>query len=91
MLENSSTLFFLSFRNVPFAKLNEVKPRLMKKLKDLRSSKNVFDMARLSALINKQKLELLLNMETDPHSFIALTGIGDMLYGNLNEDVSFHK
>lgn len=87
LYENSESVLYLLFENVPKEKLPQVKPRLMDVLKNIVDNEDI-DMNRLKCVINRRKLESLSNLENNPHQTIAFMIIGHMLYGYSKEDVS---
>lgn len=89
--ENSVSIFYIIFENVPSKKLDLVKNQLFKSLNRFYEESNSFNMARLHSIIQKQKAETLTGLENQPHDSIAFMVIGDMLYGNTPDDVRLLK
>lgn len=87
MYENSESMFFLLFENVPKDKLSKVKPLLSQVLRKIVDNEDI-DMGRLHSVIHRHKLESLSNLENNPHQTVAFMIIGHMLYGHTKEDVS---
>ncbi|GLH01355.1 Presequence protease, mitochondrial [Gryllus bimaculatus] len=87
LAENSESMLYLMFENVPNDKLNFVKGRLTQILGALASGDEKLDMKRLRTVIHRQILESLSHLETSPHEGVAFMIIGDMLYGNTKEDL----
>ena len=85
--EYSAPLFCLKFDNVPKEKINLIKERLMQVLKSIASKENSIDMSRMANVIHKYILEMLSNLEDDPHDSITNLLIGHFLFGNGDEDV----
>lgn len=46
-------------------------------------------MVRMKNIMERNVLEYLSNLEGNPHDAVAFFVIGDVLYGNTTEDVSF--
>lgn len=88
LYENSESVLYLLFENVPKEKLQKVKPMLMEVLKKIVEKEDI-DMNRLKCVMHRRKLESLSNLENNPHQTIAFMIIGHMLYGYSKEDVSF--
>ena len=85
--ENSVPLLYLSFDNVPKNKIPLIKDRLKTVLKNIATKNDGIDMQRLGTVIQKYILEILSNLENNPHDTIAFMLIGDVLFGKNNEDV----
>ncbi|KAK6619201.1 hypothetical protein RUM44_003583 [Polyplax serrata] len=85
--ENSVSLFYLIFENVPNEKLDQVKDQLFLSLRRFYEEPNSFNLARMRSVIQKQKAETLTSLENQPHDSIAFMVIGDMLYGNTPDDL----
>ena len=86
--ENSVPLFNLEFSNVPKDKIPQIKDHLMQILKGIVSEENGIDMKRMNTIIHKYILETLSSLENNPHDAVAFILVGDILFGNNNEDVS---
>lgn len=87
LYENSESVLYLLFENVPKNKLDKVKPLLSEVLKKIVENEDI-DMNRLQSVIHRHKLESLSNLENNPHQTVAFMIIGHMLYGHTKEDVS---
>lgn len=86
LYENSESVLYLLFENVPKEKLTLVKPRLVEVLKNIVANEDI-DMNRLRSVIHRHKLESLSNLENNPHQTVAFMIIGHMLYGRSKEDL----
>ena len=86
--ENSETLLYLMFENVPKPKIPKISSRLINVMKDIASTESKIDMQRMSTVIHRHMLETLSNLESSPHDSVAYMIIGDFLFGNSKEDVS---
>ncbi|XP_067002472.2 uncharacterized protein C05D11.1 [Anabrus simplex] len=87
LAENSESMLYLMFENVPKDKLGAVKGRLMQILSAITKGDDKLDMKRLRTVIHRQILESLSHLENSPHEGVAFMIIGDMLYGNTKEDL----
>uniref|UniRef100_A0A1B6DB00 Peptidase M16C associated domain-containing protein n=1 Tax=Clastoptera arizonana TaxID=38151 RepID=A0A1B6DB00_9HEMI len=76
----------IQFENVPIEKLTKVRSKLSEVLENIASGKDSIDMCRLSTVVNRHRLECLSHLENSPHDSIAFMAIGDMLYGNSEQD-----
>lgn len=74
--------FVLEFEGVPTAKLEQIEPVLFETLSQLHASG--IDMKRLRSLINREKRQLLNNLEHSPASAISHILVNDFLYGETN-------
>lgn len=90
LTENQESLLFIEFENVPVGKIEEIKPKLMRLLNRLGKSEEQFDMTRIHTIVEKMILEAYCSLEDTPHDSAAYMVIGDVLYGQTNEDVSNH-
>ena len=86
--ENSVSMLYLAFQNVPKSKISKIAGRLNTILKQIVSNKNGIDMARMNIVIHRHILETLSILESKPHDSVAYMIIGDFLFGNTTEDVS---
>ncbi|XP_063241639.1 uncharacterized protein C05D11.1-like [Bacillus rossius redtenbacheri] len=87
LAENSESMLYLMFENVPVAKLGDVKGRLTAVLEGLADGRERFDMKRMRAVIHRHILETLSHLENSPHDSVAFMAIGDMLFGSSKEDM----
>lgn len=87
LTENSESMLYLMFENVPTEKIDLVKNRLFEILGAIASGSERLDMKRMHTVIHKHILESLSHLENSPHETVAFMIIGDMLYGNTKEDV----
>lgn len=46
-------------------------------------------MARMKNILERNILEYLSNLESNPHDAVAFLAIGDVLYGRTPQDVSY--
>lgn len=88
LAENSVSMLYLIFENVPKGKINLVEDKLVKILGEIYNNDNGIDMKRLGTVIHRHTLETLSNLENSPHDSVAFMVIGDFLYGRNNDDVS---
>lgn len=88
IIENSSSVVFFTFENVPTEKLNLIANKMMQLLSSLSQQTVPIDMSRLLTVIRRHRAECLSHIENNPHFCIASMAIGDMLYGNTKQDVS---
>ena len=86
-IENRESTVYLTFQNVPVAKVAEVVPELTKALAALVSGATAWDAARLATVVNRRILEQRSQVENSPHDAIAFMVIGDLLYGHTKEDL----
>ncbi|KAF4518639.1 hypothetical protein B566_EDAN005966 [Ephemera danica] len=87
LIENSISALYIIFENVPVNKLDKVKGHLDQVLSSILSEKEPIDLVRLRTVINRQILESLSHLETNPHDTVAFMVIGDMLYGHSKSDL----
>ncbi|XP_001603808.1 uncharacterized protein C05D11.1 [Nasonia vitripennis] len=85
--ENSESLLYLMFENVPKPKVSKISVRLMNVLKDIAKDESKIDMQRMNTVIHRHILETLSNIESSPHDSVAFMIIGDFLFGNSKEDL----
>ncbi|PNF33802.1 Uncharacterized protein C05D11.1 [Cryptotermes secundus] len=88
LTENSESMLYLMFENVPTEKIDLVKNRLFEILGAIASGSEQLDMRRMHTVIHKHILESLSHLENSPHETVTFMIIGDMLYGNTKEDLS---
>jgi len=87
-IENKESAVYLMFENVPKDKIDEVEPELEKVLEELVKGIIPWDFQRLKTVINRRILEQMSQLENSPHDAVAFMAIGDMLYGNTQEDLN---
>lgn len=87
IVENSESLIYFSFQNVPIEKIDLVEGKMQHVLSDLADGKEKFDMQRMQNILELCILEYFSSMETSPHEAIAFPVVADALYGNTSEDV----
>ncbi|XP_077994627.1 uncharacterized protein C05D11.1-like [Glandiceps talaboti] len=87
VIENTESCFYVKFDNVPCAKLQLIKEKMLAVLKLIADGTEAIDIKRLNSIIHKQVLEALNNMEDKPHDTFAFIIIGDALYGDTQEDL----
>lgn len=88
IVENSESLIYFSFQNVPIEKIDLVHGKMQLVLTDIADGKENIDMERMRSLLERCILEYYSSMETSPHEAIAFPAVADALYGNTCEDVS---
>ncbi|XP_055593217.1 uncharacterized protein C05D11.1-like [Uranotaenia lowii] len=88
--ENSVSLLYLSFENVPLDKVDQIFPKLESILKKIGSGEERIDMKRMASVLERYILEALSNLESNPHDVVAFHVIGDVLYGETASDFEKH-
>lgn len=88
LTENMESLLYIEFENVPIGKLDDIKPKLMGQLARMAKGSETFDMTRIKTIVEKMILEAYCSLEDSPHDTAAFMIIGDVLYGQKEEDVS---
>lgn len=88
IIENSESLIYFSFQNVPIEKIDLVHGKMQQVLSDIAHGVVNIDMERMQNILEKCILEYFSSMETSPHEAIAYPVIADALYGITDEDVS---
>jgi len=86
-IENKESTVYLMFENVPKEKIPEVGPELKKVLQELVEKKIPWDQNRVNTVVNRRILEQMSQVENSPHDAVAFMAIGDMLYGNSEDDL----
>uniref|UniRef100_A0A182Q9C8 Peptidase M16C associated domain-containing protein n=1 Tax=Anopheles farauti TaxID=69004 RepID=A0A182Q9C8_9DIPT len=86
IVENSVSLLYLSFENVPLGKEDHVFPKLTQVLTSIATGNEKLDMQRMRNVIERYRLEALSSLESNPHDDIAFHIIGDVLYGSDDSD-----
>lgn len=84
--ENSTSLLFFSFENVPLDKIDFIYERLIQLLVDIANGKENLDESRLRIVFEKYILERLSSLENSPHDDITFHILGDFLYADKEED-----
>lgn len=87
--ENSVSLLYFTFENVPLDKIDFIYERFIQLLVDIANGKEALDEHRLNIIFEKYILERLSSLENSPHDDIAFHILGDFLYGDKTSD--FHK
>ncbi|XP_050076146.1 uncharacterized protein C05D11.1-like [Anopheles maculipalpis] len=82
IVENSVSLLYISFENVPLGKEDHIFLKLSQLLASIASGKEKLDMQRMRNVIERNRLEALSSLESNPHDDIAFHVIGDVLYGS---------
>lgn len=72
-------------------KIDSIDSKLHGILTNIASGKEKIDMIRMRNILERNILEYLSNLESNPHDAVAFLVIGDVLYGRTAEDVSFTK
>lgn len=84
--ENSESIIYLAFTNVPKPKLPKISEKLKTSLNNIAQNGGI-DMQRMNTVIHRHMLETLSNIESSPHESVAYMVIGDFLFGNKKEHV----
>lgn len=84
--ENSESLLYFSFDNVPLEKVDKVYEKFVSVIQNIAKGDEKIDMKRLTTVIDKAMLEALNSLESNPHDDIAFHTIGYVLYGNVEAD-----
>ncbi|KAG5670312.1 hypothetical protein PVAND_000588 [Polypedilum vanderplanki] len=87
--ENSISLLYFTFENVPIDKIDFIYERFIQLLVDIANGKEPIDEHRLKIIFEKYILERLSSLENSLHDVIAFQILGDFIYGDKNSD--FHK
>lgn len=87
--ENSESLLYISFENVPLDKVDAIHGKLKQVLEKLGKREEKIDMKRMESVLERYILESLSNLESNPHDNVAFHVIGDVLYGAVEQDVGF--
>lgn len=88
LAENSETMLYIEFENVPKQKISKISTLMMDVLKKISESENGIDMQRMNTVIHRHMLETLSNLESSPHDAVAYMIMGDFLFGQTKEDVN---
>lgn len=91
IVENTESLLYFTFENVPVDKIEAILPKLQSILKSIADGNEKIDTNRLRNILERSILEYLSNLESNPHEAISFMVIGDVLYGNTPEDVCFES
>uniref|UniRef100_A0A2M3Z1Z9 Putative zn2+-dependent endopeptidase insulinase superfamily protein n=1 Tax=Anopheles braziliensis TaxID=58242 RepID=A0A2M3Z1Z9_9DIPT len=86
IVENSRSLLYIGFENVPLGKEDGIFPKLNDLLISFGNGTEKFDMTRMTNVIERYRLEALSSLESNPHDDIAFHLIGEMLYGTNSDD-----
>jgi Zn-dependent M16 (insulinase) family peptidase len=84
--ENSTSLLYFSFENVPIDKIDSIKDRLAQLFADIANGVEKIDENRLKIVFEKYILERLSSLEHSPHDEITFKILGDFLYADKKED-----
>lgn len=84
--ENSTSLLYFSFENVPLDKIDFIYERLIQLLVDIANLNENLDETRLRTVFEKYTLERLSSLENSPHESITFNVLGDFLYSNKDDD-----
>ncbi len=87
MFEQTDSVVFLSFENVPLDKLDQVEPLLRETLEKVIADK--VDTERMKVIVERRISEHQSQIEQSPHEAAVGFILGDFLYGDGEEDVSF--
>ncbi|XP_058054864.1 uncharacterized protein C05D11.1-like [Anopheles bellator] len=85
ILENSVSLLYIAFENVPLGKESSIFPKLKSLLDSIANGTEKLDMTRMRNVIERYRLEALSSVESNPHDHIAFHVIGETLYGSSDE------
>lgn len=85
-IENSESIVYLAFENVPVNKLGEIQPKLFSVMEPYGNGSEPLDMKRMQLVIRRRMLEQLSHLENNPHDTVAFMAVGDILYGRSHED-----
>lgn len=80
-IENSESVVYLAFENVPVGKLGEIQPKLFSVMEPYGNGSQPIDMHRMQLVIRRRMLEQLSHLENNPHDTVAFMAVGDVLYG----------
>ena len=80
-IENSESVVYLAFENVPVNKLGEIQPKLFSVMEPFGNGNKPLDMERMKLVIRRRMLEQLSHLENNPHDTVAFMSIGDILHG----------
>lgn len=86
--ENAESLLYISFENVLLGKIDAIHPKLQQVLGKIGTGEEKIDMKRMASVLERYILEALSNLESNPHDDVAFHVIGDVLYGEVEKDVS---
>ncbi|CAD7087874.1 unnamed protein product [Hermetia illucens] len=86
IIENLSSLLCLLFENVPVNKIDDISGKLKEILSRFAKGDEKIDMHRMHYIIEKEILEALSSLESNPHDAVAFLIIGDVLYGRNEKD-----
>ncbi|XP_066596217.1 uncharacterized protein C05D11.1-like [Prorops nasuta] len=86
LAQNSISMLYLIFENVPKPKVQLVKNSIKIVLNNLSNSSDI-DMKRMKTVIQRHILETLSHLETSPHEAVTYMLLADFLYGNTKEDL----
>lgn len=84
--ENSESLLYISFENVPLDKVDDIHAKLKEVLEKLGKREEKIDMKRMESVLERYILETMSNLENNPHDSVAFSVIGDVLYGAVELD-----
>lgn len=80
-IENSESVVYLAFENVPVNKLGEIQPKFFSVMEPYGNGGKPLDMDRMQLVIRRRMLEQLSHLENNPHDTVAFMAVGDILYG----------
>lgn len=81
IIENSTSLFYLSFESVGKQYLDLVARKFFDLLESIQKGEEELDMERLETVISRKKVRILSVAETSPHTIVVGPVIGHFLYG----------
>lgn len=87
-IENLESLLYFTFENAPINKIDEILNKLKEILNKISNGTEKIDMQRMHSIIDREFLESLSALESNPHDTLALLLVGDSVYGTKEADVS---
>lgn len=84
--ENSESMLYISFENVPLDRVDAIHEKLKQVLEKLGKEEEEIDMKRMESVLERYILESLSSLESNPHDNVAFHVIGDVLYGAVEQD-----
>lgn len=81
IIENSISVFYLTFEGVDKDRLNVISKKFFKVLNKIASGDEKFDIERMQTILSRKIVQTLSVAETSPHSVVIGAIIGHFLYG----------
>lgn len=90
MTSHNEPTIYINFENIPIEKMDaEIIPSKLNEIfYKLMNDEGYFDLERLRTFIDRQRLNLLSNLDKFPQEALSSIIIRDFLYGNNEADVS---